>query len=442
MLLSETSGDRRLTTSGFPGLAALRLEILRNAGWSLMAAVIARGANVLVLMACARILAQERLGELAITQSTVGLFGSLAGLGLGMTTTKFLAEYRSSDPARAGRILALSLITAVVSALAMTGGFIALAPWVAARSLAAPGMSWVLIASSGLLGLGVIEAVETGALTGFEAFRTIATLSAWAGVASLPLTALLVWWFGLGGAIAGLTLTLALSCILNGVALWKECRRHGVHMQFAGCLEERRILIGFSLPAYLSGVIVAPTTWLASAMLVNQPGGYAEMALYAAADRFRFILIFVPLAACRLIVPALARYRASGDQHGYASVLRLNLQLGLALTVIPAAICALASPYLMNLYGTAFRHGWPIMAILSFSAIPTVLNTQFGSVLLGDDRAWTRMAVDVFLGLVCIGVAWLAVPRWGASGLAVAFSAAYTVATIVLLICLRSRRSL
>ena len=434
-------GVERPTAKTFPGLAALRAEILKNAGWSLIAAIIARGANVLVLMICARILPQERLGELAITQSTVGLFGSLAGLGLGMTITKFLAENRVSNPDRAGRILTLSLVSAVFSALLMTLGFIALAPMVAARSLAAPGMSWVLIASSGLLGLGVIEAVETGALTGFEAFRSIATLSAWAGVASLPLTAGLVYFYGLGGAIAGLTVSLALSCVLNGIALWRECRRAGVRIQLGGCLGEWRILVGFSLPAYLSGVIVAPTAWLASALLVNQPGGYADMALYAAADRFRFVLIFVPLAACRLIVPALSRYRATGDKLAYDSVLRLNIQIGLALTVIPAVICALASPFLMSVFGASFKHGWPILAILAFSSIPTVLNTQFGSVLLGDNRAWTRMSVDMLLGVVCIGVAYLAVPRWGASGLALAFTSSYAVATLILIVCLRRRRS-
>src|SRR3954454_18474126 len=68
-----------------------RAEFLTSAWWSFAAAVVSRGANVLMLMICARALAQASFGELAIIQSTVGMFGPLAGLGLGMTTTKYLA---------------------------------------------------------------------------------------------------------------------------------------------------------------------------------------------------------------------------------------------------------------------------------------------------------------------------------------------------------------
>ena len=421
-------------------LTALRAGLFRSAFWSLASAVVARGANVVVLMICAHLLAQEKLGELAIVQSTVGLFGSLAGLGLGMTTTKFLAQYRSKDPAKAGRILALSLVAAAASGALMTACFVVAAPWLATHSLASPALAGILIGASGLLGLGVIESVQTGALTGFEAFARIASLSMWNGALSLPITILLAWTNGISGAIAGMTLSLALACVLNSIALKRECTRAGIAFQLRGCLAEWPILLGFSLPAYLSGVIVAPTSFVANALLVNQPGGYGEMALFAAADRFRYLLIFVPLAVCRIVVPALSRHRSDGDRDGYDKVLRLNVQLGLALTVIPALLCVAASPWLMSMFGESFRAGWPILVILALSAVTTVLNTQLGGVLLSADRAWTRMSVDVLLAVVSIAAAWVAVPRWGAPGLALAYASGYAAAALVLSECTRRLR--
>src|SRR4051795_4875098 len=94
--------------------AVERRELLHGASWSVAAAVVARGANLIALILCARLLSQERFGEVAIIQSTVGMFGPLAGLGLSATTTKFLAEYRNSDPDRAGRVMALSIGMAAV----------------------------------------------------------------------------------------------------------------------------------------------------------------------------------------------------------------------------------------------------------------------------------------------------------------------------------------
>src|ERR1022692_3038167 len=46
-------------------------------------------------------------------QSTVGMLGIFAGLGLGITATKYVAELRSHDPERAGRIIALGCGVAV-----------------------------------------------------------------------------------------------------------------------------------------------------------------------------------------------------------------------------------------------------------------------------------------------------------------------------------------
>ena len=431
--LAVSASLRRALSSG----GEVRTELLVSAWWSLASAVVARGANVLVLMICARALMETRFGELAIIQSTVGMFGPLAGLGLGMTTTRYLAEYRHKDPARAGSILGLSLLAALVSGLLMSGLLIALAPVLAAKTLGSPHLSSNLIVGSGLLFFGVLEAVQTGALVGLEAFYRVARLSVWNGILSLPLTAFLVYRYGVNGALVGMTVSLALACLLNGIALRQESERNGVKASLRGCWTEWPILLAFSLPTYLSGIIVAPATWVASALLVNRPGGYSEMALFSAADRWRYFLIFVPLSVSRIAVPVFSRFRSAGDRAGYRGAFRANLLLGATLTVVPAILCGFFSAFLMGVYGSSFRRGWLVMVILALSAIPTVFNTQLGAVLLSHNRAWTRMAIDFVLAGVFLGLASWAVPRWAATGLAGAFAAAYTVSALILMVCVR-----
>jgi len=78
---------------------------------------------VLMLAILARTLGKAGFGELAILQSTVGMFSVFAGFGLGLTSTKYIAELRWSDPQRAARISAVSLLvglcTGAVTALIM-----------------------------------------------------------------------------------------------------------------------------------------------------------------------------------------------------------------------------------------------------------------------------------------------------------------------------------
>ncbi len=414
-------------------------QLVPVAGWSLAAALIARGGNLIAMIICARILHAEEFGKVAILQSTVGMFGPLAALGLSMTATKFVAEFRDTDPVRAGRILTLSLVLALTAGLIMTGALIILAPELAVRGFASPGLKKQIVEASGLLVLGVIESVQTGALTGLEAFSRIAKLSAWSGLLSIPAITILAYRYQDSGAIAGLTIALALTCVLNSIALRAECRRRGIRFSFRGCFSEKDVLLGFSLPSYLSGVVVAPVNWLANALLVQHAGGFSEAGLFNAADRYRFLLIFVPLSISRIAVPALSRFRAAGDHAGFDEAFRWNIGFGLISILPPALACALLAPRLMSLFGASFVQGWPVLAVLALSSVPTVLNTQLGAALLSCGRAWTRTAVDGILAAVFIGCAYVLIPRWSSVGLATAYLVSYSFAAALLCICLRKK---
>ncbi len=407
-------------------------EMTTSAGWSFLAAVVARGSNLVALAVCARVLGQNEFGQVALIQSTVGMFAPLAGLGLALTTTKFVAEYRDRSPERAGRMIALSLCSATLAGLLMMAALILLAPVLATKGFASPGLQTQLVASSGLLLLGVIEAVQLGALTGLEAFSRIARLSAWGGLLSIPVTTFLAYRYGASGAIAGLTVSLLVSCVLNAIALRLECRRFGIRTSLKGASSERHVLFSFSLPAYVSGVLVAPVTWLSGVLLVQQPGGFSEMALFSAADRFRYLLIFVPLAVSRIAVPVMSRLRAAEDHGGYRSALHWNLGFGMIATLPATLFCVLLSPWLMSLFGASFRVGWPVLALLAFSAVPTILNTQLGAAILSSGRAWSRTGADLLLAIVFLAVAWFAVPRWHAVGLAGSLAVAYSCASLFL----------
>src|SRR5262245_49285850 len=94
-------------------------RLARGAFWTLAGTAVARVLGLLSSVIAARLLGREGFGELGIVQGTVGLFGVFAGFGLGLTATKHVAEHRSDDPKKAGRIIALtSLVTAATALVA------------------------------------------------------------------------------------------------------------------------------------------------------------------------------------------------------------------------------------------------------------------------------------------------------------------------------------
>src|ERR1039458_7078219 len=123
----------------------------RGAVWSVIGAVFAQGANLAASVISARLLGREQFGEYGIIQSTVGMLGIFAGLGLGVTATKYVAQFRTLDPARAGRIIALGWVAAIFSGGLLALGLLAYAPMLAAKTLNAPELAGELRIASALL---------------------------------------------------------------------------------------------------------------------------------------------------------------------------------------------------------------------------------------------------------------------------------------------------
>jgi O-antigen/teichoic acid export membrane protein len=416
----------------FVPAGSLRARFTLGVIWSLAGAIASRSFLLAGSVVCARFLGKEGFGALGMIQSTAGMFGVFAGLGLSLTSTKYVAEFRRQDPVRAGRILALSGSTAFISGGAITVLLILFAPYLAKHVLASPQLAAPLAVGSGLVFFGAINGAQTGALAGFEAFKTIARVNVLAGVASFPLIVLGVWRGGLSGALWGSVAALAINWVLNNRALRRECGSAKVSYQFASCHRELNILHRFSLPAFLASIVVGPAIWLCNAWLVHQPQGYAELGIYTAADKWRLLILFIPTSVFAMVVPVLSNLYGEGDGVGFRRVFRVNLQLNASLALLAALlIAALAAP-IMAIYGNAFRGGRSVLIVLAFSALPEALNAILGQPLIAANLMWWRFGFDLLLVAVLVTLAWVLIPKWGALGLAASYGLAYSVTSLSL----------
>src|SRR6266404_1396126 len=119
----------------------LHRRIVRGASWSVLGAGIGNALTMLSNIACARFLGATHYGELAIVLATTNLFTALFGSGVGMTATKYVAQYRNSDPKRAGTVVALSWVTSITIGAATALLIVLLAPQLSRGILGAAGLS-------------------------------------------------------------------------------------------------------------------------------------------------------------------------------------------------------------------------------------------------------------------------------------------------------------
>jgi O-antigen/teichoic acid export membrane protein len=401
-------------------------RLASGVAWSLGGAVVSRALNLAASVACARLMGRAAFGEFGMVMGTVNALGAFSTLGLGVTATRWVAELRDRDPARVARVLRLSSRAALLSGALVAGALALLAPVLAARLLDAPRLGGPLVLGAALVLLNAVVSFQNGALAGFEAFPAIARIGFASGAAALPLIAVGAWRGGVEGAVLGTALALLANAALNVRAL--SVLRRGLAEPPAGTSSagEARILWGFGLPSFLATLAVAPALWSCTALLARQPGGYEALALYAAADRWRLALLFVPTTVFRAVLPLLSNLRGVADQTGYHKVNRANLVLTLLLVAAPAAALALLAAPVMTGFGPGFRVGWPVLAVLAVGTVPEALNTVFGYPLVVGDRMWTRLGFDVVLAVALAGLGLVLVPRLGALGLAFAYVGAFT----------------
>jgi O-antigen/teichoic acid export membrane protein len=396
--------------------------------WTMAGSVISRGLTFIAGVFVARMLGKTGYGEFGMINSTVGMFGIFAGFGLGITATKHVAELRQKDPARAGRILGLSWIVAMVTGGVMALALFLFAPWLAQNTINAPHLAGVLKVGALILLISALNGAQSGALSGFEAFKTLAYINLFIGIISFPLLICGAYLGGLTGVVWAMTINVAISWIINHIAIRKEAAKNKVPLTFSQCTKELPVLWQFSLPSVLSGLMVTPVFWLCNTFLVNQPNGYAEMGIFTACLVFQNLLIF----SSSMLDGPLMSIVANAGENISSRLGTVNMVTTWVLGVM-VAIPLLCFPEIPNaIFGAGFKSkSFTItFAFIIFNASFTLYKAGLARVITARNLLWWSVLSNFLWGILAIGCAKYFV-KWGAPGLAAAFACAYIINTLI-----------
>lgn len=403
---------------------SLRSRFVQGFAWATVGAIVSNAFSLLASVLIARTLGQVRFGQLGIINSTVSMFGTFAGLGLGKTATRYVAELRRQNAPRAGSILGLTLLTAVVSGGIVSLILVAVAPLLAASRLDAPELTDELRLGCALLFLGVLNGVQTGALSGLEAFKAIAQVNLIRGLVYLPVTVVAARMYGLSGALAAMILVAATTCWVTHTALLRESRQAGVAIDLRNALDELGVLWKFSIPALLSGVMVTPVTWMANTMLVNQPTGYAQMGVFNAANQWRMALEFLPTVMAGVALPILSSLYGQGRDQSYRRTLVANLAVVSLVGTLTAVPIIIGARFIMSAYGNGFVGHHLVLVLIAVTGCLASTAAVVGTAISSMGRMWHGFLLNCLWAVVFLLAARALVYR-GALGLASAYCVSY-----------------
>lgn len=399
---------------------AARHRAIRGIGWSVVGSIIAQGGTFLSSVLLARFIGKQLFGQFAMIQSTVITLTGLASLGLGITAIKYVSQYRATNPEKAGRILGLSSVAAVLAALCFCVGLLLFAPSLATDST----LVTDLRLSAFYVFFITLNGYQIGALVGLEAFKRMASISLVSGPAIVLLTWALAPRFGIRGAVLAQGASAFILWLLYQIALNIEGRATNIIVRYRGVWKERSALIHFSVPATVSGIIGSSSIWWCNMILVRR-SGYGELALFTAANTLRVMVMFLPALIARVTCPMLNNLLVSGDLVEYRRTFRGAVAINGGLSMLLALLFWVANKQILHLFGKDFVGSSALIILLLSSVVVEVIACNLYQALFTAEHLWCQVAVISIWGAVLVGAATFTVPLHGAAGLAFSYLLAW-----------------
>jgi O-antigen/teichoic acid export membrane protein len=372
----------------------------------------------------ARVLGAEALGIYALGMTVGGVLGLIAALGLPQAAARYVAVYKGTGRyAELKGFLWHGIALLAVTNLIVAAIMLLMAGWVANRFYRTPALSKYMGVFAVLMVLGTFTSFFGQALAGFKdvARRTLITNFIGSPLNMLFCVGLLMLGMGLSGYLLAQIGAGLITLALLARATWK-LMPPGYRSVQGELPALQREAIRFS--ASLFAVQALEFAFAQSDKIVL--GYYLDarsVGIYVVAGA---VVAFLPIllqSVNQIFSPTIADLHARGErdvlQMLYQTLTKWIVGFTLPLAMV---VCVFAVP-LMQIFGSEFRAGWPILVIGTFGQL---INCSVGSVGLllimsGNQGRLVRVQVKVVIANIILNLAFI--PIWGTVG-AIVVSAA------------------
>lgn len=405
---------------------SLRARLARGTFWTTIAAMISQLTAITAAIIAARTLGKTGFGELGMVRSTILMFSVLTGTSLGVSCAKYVAEYRTNSPERAGRIIGLMLNVGFVFGLLGTLLCFFLASPLAFFVLNAEQMADSLRIGCFLVGLNILIGTEIGSLNGLEAFHNAMLVKSILGILSLIFVSIGAWKHGVNGAITGYVVAAFFALFSGHIMLKQKCNQAGIIISHRHVLREAPILWKFALPAVLAGISTQWFEWLARVLLARHPGGFEQIGIVTAAMSIALMVQFLPQQVAVPLMPVLSNILSSSQYTSFNTAIRKSLGLLFMVGLAVAIPITILAPYLMAMYGSSFVAGVPVLVIISLTYGIVSITMVSTTALAATGRMWTQTGHKFVWGITMIISMYVLVDK-GAFGMACSYAIANLV---------------
>jgi len=414
----------------------LAVAVARGASYLIASNFATTVISIVAFAFIARLISREEMGGLAVLMLIAAGAQLLSDLGLGATTTKFVASFESTGEYDKMRSAGYECIVANGAATLVMAVLVYFSAGLLAPSLlgSVSRTSSIKLLTLEICALGIRNPLSN-ILTGLKKFREISIT----GVVAFALRqGLVVAFLGLGWGLSGIVIGWGIGDAFNTLVLAVYTRKFlGPPKLGFGF----RKLLKFSAPLFLGNTAGYAWTWFDRALLLPLVS-LAQLGSYNVAVTAYGILNSTPSAISGTLFPYYSHFYADGSEVSqtvnlgnavrtasrYVSFVTIPLSVGLAVTALPAATLLAGSSYA----GAAYP-----LAILSISLALTCQVNALSQIFIVLGKTVTSAGITIASVIVPIFTGILIIPYLGVPGASVARGLSLAISLILSMLVLR-----
>jgi O-antigen/teichoic acid export membrane protein len=404
--------------------------ILRALFWAAAGDGISRAMILVAFVLAARVLGSEEYGRFGIVRSTILVFTTLGGIGLGLTANRYLAEHVAKDLDLARRLIGSSYLLSAVAGATMALLLYASSSLVAGELLSSPSLERSFQLGSLAMLFSTVLGAQVGVLQGLHAYRLLAFGNLLLGLSGLVFVVGGAWLFRVNGAIFGLVLQQAIATAAFAFLVNREADRREIGGFIYSARGLGTILWRFSVPVALTTLAVAPFKWLGEA-LVAQRAGFGDLGVFHGAMAIAAVLITLPTTMNAPLISFAAENRHRINSAN-AATQHLTLYGSWYLFLLICAPFLFAPSFGSLVFGASFASpsfAETTVLLLIYSGLLVYYQGITRMMALGGNM-WFSLLTNIVEGVALL-VAIYALAGKGATGLALAFVISYVARVAV-----------
>lgn len=374
-------------------------RIFKDSFW----AVFGNGVGYVLLlvsgMIVANFLGKDVYGEYGIVKTTMVYMASFAALGLGFTSTKYVAQYTSGNQSQIYSIIKSTIIIAFVSSSTISATLMLVANELAVF-LGEPGLADPFRYLALIIVLKAMSTAGIGILSGFGSFKEIGKCNVASGLFMLLAAVLLTYWGGLKGALSSLAGSQLILTILIYYYIYIKTR----HLPQQNPSHKTRELLLFSIPVALQESSYTICNW-GAIMLLSKYSSIGEVGIYTIAAQWNSIVLFIPSALSNVVLSHLSNTVSNKEKH--KKTMKTMMLVNLFCTLLPFILVCLCASYISSLYGESFDGLSVVLQLFVFSAIISSCTNVLNSELLSLGKNWLLFALRFIRDVIILGLVYV-----------------------------------